>query len=133
MTGETNLSKLIQEMSPRLNEGEYVFSKVNNLDEINRNDTIGEFQEDEGTTVIIEKYKADNLGLEYNFVASWITLIVHSSLNAVGLTAAFSTELAKDNISCNVMAGYYHDHIFVNKIDDVKAMTILESMSSNYK
>lgn len=133
MTGETNLFKLIQGMSPRLNEGEYVFSTVNNLNEINRNDTIGEFRENEGTTVIIEKSKADQLGLEYSFVAKWITLVVHSSLDAVGLTAVFSTELAKNNVSCNVMAGYYHDHIFVNTSDEKKAMIILNSLSSNYK
>ena len=88
-------------------------------------------KEDEGTTIIIEKSKADQLSLKYDFVASWITLIVHSSLSAVGLTAAFSTELAKNNISCNVIAGYYHDHIFVDKRDGVKAMKILESMTSN--
>ncbi len=120
-------------MAPRLNNGEYVFVTVKNLDEINRGETIGEFREDEGTTIIIEKSKADKLKLTYNFVASWITLVIHSSLDAVGLTAAFSTELAKNNISCNVIAGYYHDHIFVNKKDEEISMEILISLSSNYK
>lgn len=133
MTGETNLAKLIQEMSPRLNEGEYVFSSIKNMDEINGEEIIGQFREDEGTTIIIEKSIADKLELSYEFVASWITLIVHSSLEAVGLTAAFSTELAKNNISCNVVAGYYHDHIFVHKTDEVKAMKTLISLSSNRK
>jgi hypothetical protein len=40
-------------------------------------------------------------------------LTVHSSLEAVGLTAAFSARLAERNISCNVLAGYHHDHILV--------------------
>lgn len=80
MTGETNLAKLIQEMSPRLNEGEYVFSSIKNMDEINGEEIIGQFREDEGTTIIIEKSIADKLELSYEFVASWITLIVHSSL-----------------------------------------------------
>ena len=40
---------------------------------------------------------------------------VHSSLDAVGLTAAFSAKLTEKNISANVIAAYYHDHIFVPK------------------
>ncbi len=129
MAGETNLSKLVREMSPKLNEGLYVFSTVKNINDIARTDTICEFKENEGTTVVIEKHKADALKLDYNYVAAWITLKIHSSLDAVGLTATFSSELAKNNISCNVIAGYYHDHIFVNKNDAVKAIQVLTSLS----
>jgi len=129
MQGETNLETLIKSMQPVLNEGEYVFATVTDSQKISRNDTICEFKEKEGTTLVIEKSKADVLEINYSFTAAWITLNVHSSLDAVGLTAAFSAALAKNNISCNVIAGYYHDHIFVDKKDAKKAMQTLTALS----
>ncbi len=132
MPGESDLSKLIKGMTPSLNPGEYVFSSVENLEKIDRNDTVFEFKEAEATTVVMEKNKAIDMNLEFNYVASWITLQIHSSLDAVGLTAAFSTALAQHSISCNVVAGYYHDHIFVDKKETVKAMEVLIDLSKTY-
>jgi hypothetical protein len=129
MTGETNLDKLLKTMSPKLNEGEYVFCTVNEVGDLIFSDIILFFKEEEGFTIVVEKKLADSLHLKYTFIASWITLTVHSSLEAVGLTAAFSKALADENISCNVVAGYFHDHIFVDRKDAEKAMMVLERFS----
>lgn len=133
MAGEKNIDKLIRGMTPRLNDGEYVFVTVKDLNEIDRNLTIFEFKEEEGITIVIDRNKADELNYKYDFVAAWITLMVHSSLEAVGLTAVFSSALADNGISCNVIAAYYHDHIFVDKKDSDKAIRVLKQLSESYK
>jgi hypothetical protein len=127
MSGEINLATLLKNMKPVLNTGEYVFCTVSNSGKIDINNVLGTFKEKEGTTLIISKEYADLLGLTYTSVMSWISLEIHSSLEAVGLTAAFSKLLAENNISCNVVAGYYHDHIFVLKKDAEKAIYLLKS------
>jgi len=131
MSGEKNLGKLIIGMTPILHKGTYVFSTVNDISLIDRKDTVCEFKEKEGTTIVIEQQKADALGLKYDYVAAWLTLTIHSSLKAVGLTALFSSELAKHDVSCNVIAGYYHDHIFVDTKNAEKAMIVISKLSKN--
>jgi uncharacterized protein len=131
MQGETNLEKILKTLQPELQKGEYVFCTVEDLSNINIENIICLFKEKESTTIILEIEKAKELNLEYSFVASWITLNVQSSLEAVGLTAAFANALSQENISCNVVAAFYHDHIFVYKNDAAKAMKVLEQMGSN--
>ncbi len=127
--GEMNLEKLITHMKPILNEGEYVFTTVSDITAIPREMSVCEMREKEGITLILAKNDAEKLGLSFEYVAAWITLNIHSALDAVGLTAAFASELAEHNISCNVVAGYYHDHIFVDIKDGEKAMEVLRGMS----
>lgn len=131
MAGETDLSKLVPEMTPKLNLGKYVFTSVKSDQPVDLSHAICSFREEEGITLILEQNKADELGVSYDFVASWITLQIHSSLEAVGLTAVFSSALAKNGISCNVVAGYYHDHIFINHTDQTKAMDVLRELSES--
>ena len=80
-------------------------------------------------TIIITKNKADKNKLSYESVFNKITLEIHSSLDAVGLTAAFSKQLTEYNISANVVAGYYHDHIFVPKDKAQLAVKVLEKLT----
>jgi hypothetical protein len=129
MTGETNLNVLLKNMTPVLNEGDYVYCTLSTINSIDPADILGLFKESEGFTVILKKDLADQLHLEYSYIAAWITLTIHSSLEATGLTAAFATALAKENISCNVVAAYYHDHIFVAKQDAARAMEALKKLS----
>lgn len=130
MHGEADLHTLLKSIDPQLHEGQFVFCTVEDMPDINSTDIICFFREEEGLTLILSKEVADGLGLPYTFIASWITLKVHSSLSAVGLTAAFSTVLSKEEISCNVVAAYYHDHIFVPYDDREKAMKILAALKN---
>ena len=86
--------------------------------------------EPEGRTLVLPRERAASLGLAYGFVASWITLRVHSSLDAVGLTAAVATALAAEGISANVVAGYYHDHVFVPWVRASDALDALRALGA---
>jgi uncharacterized protein len=130
MPGEINLTALLKTMKPVLNNGEYVFCAVAENINIQPNNILFSFREKEGITIIITKTLAHSLQLSYHYISSWITLTIHSSLEAVGLTAAFSKALADENISCNVVAAFYHDHIFVAKKDTEKAMQALQQLSA---
>lgn len=129
MPGEKDLDKLLRMMKPTLNVGDYVFCNIKDIAQIDIADVIMFFRENEGHTIVLKKEFAEKLQLDYSFITSWITLTVHSSLEAVGLTAAFSAALAEENISCNVVAGYFHDHIFVDKRDAERALIILNQFS----
>ncbi|MFS4470329.1 ACT domain-containing protein [Chryseobacterium sp. T20] len=131
MSGEKDLAVLIQNMEPVLNTGEYVFCTVETLGGI---PDIGRilffFREAEAVTIVLEKNIADEWSLDYSYISSWITLNIHSSLEAVGLTAAFANALKNENVSCNVVAAYFHDHIFVAEKDAEKAMDALYALRS---
>lgn len=129
MSGITDLSTLLKTMKPVHKPGDFVFCQTDDPGKLPLGDIILLFKEKEAWTVIVHRQVADTLKLPYSFVAAWITLTVHSSLQAVGLTAAFSRALADHNISCNVVAAYYHDHIFVDKKDADRAMSVLQQLS----
>ncbi|MDS9874649.1 hypothetical protein ABH911_000592 [Pseudomonas protegens] len=130
MAGETSLATLLRSMSPQLNDGEYVFCSLPDRSLLQDCEVLGSFREREGLTVILARQQAERLGLGFDYVAAWITLNVHSALEAVGLTAAFAGALGKAGISCNVIAGYYHDHLFVGQADAGRAMQVLQQLAA---
>ena len=132
MTGVKDLKELLTGISPRQIDGEFVYLTFQNARYGDHSDLepIAAFYETEGLTLIAPKSRADEKGFEYESVFKGITLSVHSSLDAVGLTAAFSSKLAEHGISANVIAGYYHDHIFVQIEHADKAIEALNELSS---
>jgi uncharacterized protein len=85
-------------------------------------------REDEGVTLILTQADADRAGLAYDYVAARITLRVGSALTDVGLTALFSRTLAAAGISCNVIAGLAHDHLFVDWGQGARALALLREL-----
>ncbi len=111
-----------------LNKGEYVFCSIMDINKININNIICSFKESKGYSIIISKEEATSSNLPFYFISAWITLNIDSTLDSVGLTSSFSRELSKAGISCNVIAAYHHDHIFVPYGKRLKAVKILSDM-----
>lgn len=130
MSGETDLTQLLRTMRPELQPGTCVFCTVPSLAGLDLTQVIGTFREPEGWTLILPQATADEWHLPYTFVAAWITLTVHSALEAVGLTAAVARALASGGISCNVVAAYYHDHLFVPAPTAAQAVQILQELAA---
>jgi hypothetical protein len=131
MTGEKDLKKLLSSMAPTLLDGEYVFCTFPNAHYGDHSALapIASFIEPEGLSLVVPKSKADEQQLSYACVFKGITLSIHSSLEAVGLTAAVSRKLTEHGISANVVAGYFHDHIFVPKEHAEKAIEALNKFA----
>jgi hypothetical protein len=86
--------------------------------------------EAEGVTAIATVERARAEGWPFDFEAAWLTLEVHSALEAVGLTAAVSAALTAEGIACNVVAGFHHDHLLVPATRAADAIACLEALRS---
>ena len=151
--GITDLGQLLSSMSPRLLEGEYVFVSLpystssppsiqiisaEGPSSTSTNDSAAKleifetclmsFQEREGWSFLLPLAYAKSKGYSYDGVFKGITLDVHSSLEAVGLTAAVSTALATAGLSANVIAATHHDHVFVGAADADAALAVLAAL-----
>ena len=127
MTGSRDLQQLIANLSPTLVPGEFVFItfRDGNYGDGGNLQPIASFQEQEGLTLIVRKETAESASKEFDAVFRMITLRAHSSLEAVGLTAAVANALSRQGISANVVAAYYHDHVFVTAASAQDAMEAL--------
>jgi hypothetical protein len=127
MVGETNLDVLLKSLSADLIEGVFVFATVAEVPSGISARMI--FEEAEGTTLIVLRSEAEAHGLPFEFPSRMITLNIHSSLEAVGFMARIATELAKEGMGVNPVAGFYHDHLFVpeDRADD--AMDVLAQIA----
>jgi len=131
MSGEMDLKVLLGSMDPELSDEGYVFHSVAaEYDDLSLLRPWAVITEKEGLTVIIDKTTATLNKIPISGVLKRITLNIHSSLDAVGLTAAVSTKLAEAGISANVVAGSYHDHVFVQEPHADEAMRVLQLLAS---
>ena len=105
-------------LKPRLYPERYAFDATADQ---SLGDAFALIREDEGLTAIRRDPEGD-----------WarISLGVHSSLDAVGLTAALSMRLAEAGISTNIVAALHHDHMFVPWDRREEALRCIEALGS---
>lgn len=132
MAGLDDLYQLLAGLNPRLEPPGYVFCHCENLPPIDcqRSKLFAMIREPEGWTLILPKAEADQMGLPGGSVFRCISLMVHSSLDAVGLTASVSALLTDAGISANMVAAYYHDHLFVPADRAEDALTMVQDLSA---
>lgn len=82
----------------------------------------------ETVTVVCDGESLERNGWSSAFDAAWLTIDVHTSMAAVGLTAAMSAALGDEQIPCNILAGFHHDHLLVPVADVRRAIDCLMSL-----
>ena len=116
---------MIAAMDPLLDPLLYVFKSGGEVPA--RAQLFASIREDEGMTHIVGFREGEfpgNAGASYRR----IVLRVHSALDGVGLTAAVSTALAREDIACNIVAAFHHDHVFVPAQRASEAVKILSTL-----
>lgn len=131
MPAETDLEVLLSSLSPQLMADEFVFCTLPDAryGDFAHLSPLAAFQEREGLTLILTRARAQDSGFAYTGVFRCLTLTVHSSLDAVGLTAAVAGALADRGISANVLAAWYHDHVFVPAERAEEALAVLATLA----
>ena len=128
MSGEIDLARLLAGLGPRLHPAPHGFAVTSGAPpDIGWTALV---REAEGLTVIAPRAALVAAGLPSGPGWACITLQVHSSLEAVGLTAAVSAALAGAGIPANMVAGYHHDHLFVPWARRAEALALLEGLAA---
>ena len=126
MAGETDLARMLATLDVVRRPGRFAF--VTGAWPTLAPVAAATIHEDEGPTYIVTLEQALIAGARVDFEAVWLTLTVHSALEAVGLTAALSAALGEAGIPCNVLAGYHHDHLLVPADRADEAVRVLRSL-----
>lgn len=130
MAGETDLAAMLATLDVERRPGTFAFVSGDHPGVAAS--AVAMVAEEEAVTWVVPIDVARAVGPEPEFEAAWLTLTVHSALDAVGLTAAFSRALGDAEIACNVLAGYHHDHLLVpaHRADDaIMALRALAASS----
>lgn len=132
MSGQTDVHAMLRSLSVSVRTDKYVVVTLTPDTDVPplREGVAAVIDEAEGPTVIATIERAEREGWPQEFIAAWLTLDVHSALEAVGLTAAFSRALGRAGIPCNVIAGFYHDHILVPHDKSEAAVEVIEALAS---
>lgn len=130
MTPVRDTGRMIAEMAPDLRDGTFVFCTAQDptVAAECRAVALATFQEKEGLAAVLTLEDAQRLGFDVSLPMRLITLTVASALDGVGLTAAVSSALADRGIPCNVVAAFFHDHIFVPSPQADLALTVLTDL-----
>lgn len=128
MVAIKDLNQLLASMEPVLKEEVFVFATLTATSQLPFDLIEASIKEEESLSVLVTEKVVQAYGLEAQFRSAWITLNVHSDLAAVGLTAAFASALGEVGLSCNVVAGNYHDHILVSYDQADLAMRTLKAL-----
>lgn len=133
MVAVSDLQTMLRSMQPELLVDDYVFLSFadGHYGDHSELEPVAAVFEKEGLTLVVTRANADQYQHSYDAVMACISLNVHSALEAPGLVAAFANALADVGISCNVLAGYYHDHIFIPRHQAAEAMLALKNLSAN--
>jgi uncharacterized protein len=128
---DTDLARMLSGLTVTRRPGTFTFVVIDASDDLAplAHATV---RESEGLTAVVCVDDARAHGRPVGFEAVWLTLDVHSALEAVGLTAAVSTALTEAGIACNVLAGHHHDHLLVpaSRADEaIQALTRLREAS----
>lgn len=124
--GEMDLEKMLASLDVVRRDGTFTFVAVAEPTPELLAAAHATVREATSTTLVLTVEAAQAAGLPVMVEMAWLSLTVNSSLEAVGLTAAFATALGAEGIACNVLAGYDHDHILVpvDRVDDAIAALV---------
>jgi hypothetical protein len=129
MSGQTDLQAILATMEPRLSDVEYGFGTIADANgAAGISDVLATLAEDEGLSVVAPARALAEAGVTHSPGWARISLTIHSSLSAIGLTAALASALGEEGISANVIAAYFHDHLFVPWGQRHRAMEILSRL-----